>query len=530
MKKKLIALLMGAAMVMSLGGCGASNNAPSQENGAAEATTDEAVTEAAEEEIDVPSDEEVSVLRNDLNIYSDLEPETLDLDVSVAAAVMFRNIYGNLYRLNSNNQISPELAEDYTANDDFTVYTFTLKDDLKFSDGSPLTSADAKYTFERAIDMGMEFFMQIASVETPDDKTIVITLTEPNNSFLTDVASEHMAIMSQAAIEGGMDVAECPNVTSGAYYVESWDRESHTIFLKSNPYFVNGEPEIKIVNVMYKLDEPLYDAMMDGTLDYVSNIPNDSEDIPFLKAVNGVDLMPYDNNSWNFIALNQELPHYADENVRRAISAALDLDYIIGSALDGQGTPAPLIITGSISGYLPGFNDSPYDVKMAKEYMAASAFPDGFTMKLEIGDTSGKKVAEVVKTLLQEINIDVEIIEEDGNVLVDNALSGNYDATFLSYSMYSGHISHAIPLFREGELHISRNPNTEIGDLMQQSLAVDEEKRDELLSEAYTLMRDKWPYVGLYWTTVHDAKVEGLSLKEPVTSEKYILANMFWEA
>lgn len=467
--------------------------------------------------------------RTSLTIYSDQEPVTLDLDVSVSTAIMFRNLYTNLYRINSNNQIVPELAEDYSVNDDFTEYTFTLKENGGFSDGTPITAEDVKFTYERGIELGIDYFDVIKSVDAPDERTVVITLAEPNNSFLTDMASEHMAVMSKAALESDMDVVNCPTITSGAYYVDHWDKENHQIFLKANPYFVEGEPAIQDVTVLFKLDETIYDAMLDGTIDYATNIPNDSDAIPYLKAADGIDLMPYDNNSWNFISLNQLRPELADDNVRRAIASALDLDYIIGSSLDGQGTPAPLIITGSISGYLPGFNDSPFDMKKAKEYMAASAYPEGFSMTFEIGDTSGAKVAEVVKTLLHEIGIEVEIIEEDSNDLVNNVLEGNYDASFLSYSMYSGHISHAIPLFSDDDLHLSNGNDTKIGELMKQSLAADEEERDALLSEAYTMMRDLWPYIGLYWTTVHDAKVEGLQLTEPVASEKYILSNMYWE-
>ncbi|MDO4484667.1 MAG: ABC transporter substrate-binding protein [Clostridia bacterium] len=475
------------------------------------------------------AEQESAPVRTDLNVFSDLEPETLDVDVSVSTAILFRNIYATLYRLNAYNQMVPELAESYSVNDDYTEYTFVLKDNIFFSDGTPITAEDVKYTYDRGIETAIDYFYAIKSVETPDSKTVVITLNEPSNAFMADMVSEHMSVMSKAAIEGGMDVANCPKITSGAYYVTEWDKDNHRIHLQANPYYLNGEPAIKTVTICYKLDGPAYEAILNGTIDYVTNIANDSDEIAYMRAADSIELMPYDNNSWNFLALNQLQPWYADVNVRRAIACALDLEYIIGIALDGQGTPAPLIITGAISGYLPGFSDSPYNLKQAKEYMAASSYPDGFTMTLEISDTTGAKVAEAVKTLLQEINIDVVIVEEDGNLLVNNALDGTYDATFLSYSMYSGNISHAIPLYSSGELHISRGNDTEIGDLMQRSLAVDGDERDALLSQAYTMMRDQWPYIGLYWITVRDAKALNLKLTEPIVSEKYILSNMYWE-
>ncbi|MDO4460432.1 MAG: ABC transporter substrate-binding protein [Clostridia bacterium] len=498
--KKLIAILMILAMLTSV--CG--------------------ITASAEEK----SGESA---RDDLVIYSALEPETLDVSVSVSTAILFRNLYTTLYRLNYNNQLVPELAESYSVNEDFTEYSFVIRDDFFFSDGTPITVEDVKFTFDRCIELGIEYYDVIDKIETPDDKTVVITLKDPNNGFMAYITSEHMSVMSKAAIESGMDVENCPTITSGAYYVENWDKENHRIYLKGNPYFMGTGPSIENVTICYKIDDTIYEAMQNGTIDYATNISYDAEEIPYLRVIDGIDIIPYDNCSWNFISLNQERSYFADVNVRRAIASAIDVDYIISSSLYGQGTPAPLLITGAISGYLPGFNDSPYDVKKAKEYMAESEYPDGFSMTLEISDDSGSVVADCVKTLLKEINIDVEVIKEDGNLLVNNALSGNYDATFLSYSMYSGHISHAIPLFIDGDLHLSRGNDTEIGELMQRSLAVDDEERDELLTEAYSMMRDQWPYIGLYWITVYDAKVSGLQLSEPVASEKYILSNMYWE-
>ncbi|MDO4489280.1 MAG: ABC transporter substrate-binding protein [Eubacteriales bacterium] len=521
--KRIIAIMISLTLLLSL--CACTNNLKDKPEQQLTETVNETVanndTEVKEE---VPAQ-----VRTDLRIYSDLEPDTLDQDVSVSTSILFRNLYSNLYRINSNNSIVPELAETYTVNEDFTEYTFTIRTDMLFSDGTPITAQDVKFTYERAMAADNDYFIGIESVEAPDDKTVIIKLLEPNNSFLSDMTGEHMAVMSRAAVEGGMDVANCPNITSGAYYVDSWDKENHIIHLKGNPYFNGTGPDITDVTIYYKLEESIYEALRNGTIDYATNIGNDSEDIPYLRVAEGIDLIPYDNCSWNFISLNQLHPQFADDNVRSAIVSALDVNYIISAALSGQGTPAPLMIMPAIAGYLPGFDDSPYDVKKAREYMAASNYPDGFKMKLEIADVSGAAIAEAVKTLLKEIKIDVEIVEEDGNTLVDNALTGNYEAVFLSYSMYSGHVSHAIPLFSNGELHISNGDDTEIGDLLQKSLAVNEKERDRLLSEAYTMMREKWSYIGLYWITVHDAKVEKLKLREPITSERYILSNMYWE-
>lgn len=72
-----------------------------------------------------------------------------------------RNIYGNLYRRSPDGQIVSELANSYTVNDDFTSYTFTLKDNLKFSDGSPLSAEDVAYTYNRGIESQATYYREL---------------------------------------------------------------------------------------------------------------------------------------------------------------------------------------------------------------------------------------------------------------------------------------------------------------------------------------------------------------------------------
>lgn len=472
--------------------------------------------------------EKVNSVRNDLTLYSRMEPKTLDQHESmeISTALLIRNLYANLYRINSDGQIVPELAENYKVNKDYTEYTFKLKKDIFFSDGTPITAGDAAFTYQRAMDSHIDYYKVLKNVQVLDDRTFVITLHKPNNSFLHDMTVEYMCVMSKAAIEGGMDVANKPTVTSGAYFVEKWDKGNHCISLKANPHFLNGEAQIKNVIICYKLDKESYKALLDGTVDYLANVT--VNEVPYLRAADEVDLIGFDNYSWNLLTLNQNKPYYADDKVRQAICCALDLNYIIDTALDGLGTPAPIMVNSSIHGYIRGFDTQIYDLKKAKECMKASAYPNGFTMMLEVADEEWYRVGKAIQTQLKEIGIDVVIVRGDLKTLLAHLFAYDYDAIVTSYSMSSGDVSHAIPLFSKGGLHFSQGDDYEIGEILQRSLAVEEKEKNELLSKAYTLMRQKNSYIGLYWPTVFDAKAANLKLKSPVTSEKYILANMFW--
>ena len=323
MKKRLLgiltAVLTTAMMLSILTGCGTTNqNTKSSKNNTKE-------------------EKSKNKKRNDVVIYSEYVPETLDQhdSVSVATAIYIRNLYANLYRLDVDGTIIPELAKKYSVNDDYTEYTITLKDGIKFSDGSPITAKDVVYTYKRGMNSKVTYYDELKSVKAKDDKTVVIKLNQPNNDFLNDLTVEYMCVMSKDAIEGGMDVASRPNITSGAYTVEQW-KSGESIVLKANPYYFNGEPAIKTAKVLFKLPkETAYQALKNKEVDYLTSVSMDQ--IPYLQADDDLELISYDNFAWNFLMMNEEDPHFADQNIRKAIYYAIDLNYIIETALDGRG-------------------------------------------------------------------------------------------------------------------------------------------------------------------------------------------------
>lgn len=466
--------------------------------------------------------------RDDVVIYSALVPDTLDQhnSVTVATAVYIRNLYANLYRLDADGNIKPELAKGYSVNDDYTKYTITLKDGIKFSDGSPITADDVVYTYRRGMKSEVTYYEALKSVKKKDDRTVVITLNKPNNEFLNDLTVEYMCVMSKAAIEGGMDVATHPDVTSGAYTVEKWD-SGKSLVLKANPYYFNGEPAIKTAKVLFELpEENAYQSLKKGKVDYLTSVSVDQ--VPYLQADDNVELIAYDNFAWNFMMLNEKDPHFADQKVRNAIYYALDLDYIIDTALDGRGTPAPVPVNSSIAGYVEGCSDTEFNLTKAKKCIAESGYPDGFDMTINVSDD--EKVAKEIGTLLSEIGIRVKVKKMDVNKLIEAAVGHKYEAAITSYSMSSGTITHAAPLFHpKDSLNLAANKDSEIADLLEKASSVKPDKKPKLLEKVYKLMKEKNIYIGLYWPTIYDAKDADLKQKVPVTSEKFIIANMYWK-
>lgn len=508
---KIISILLMMAMIsLIVTGCGAGGQ-------------DQKTTDASKQD-------EKTKTKDDVVIYSKLVPETLDQhdSVAVATAIYIRNLYANLYRLDANGKVIPELAKSSSVNDDYTEYTVTLKDGMKFSDGSPITAEDVVYTYKRGMNSEVTYYEELKKVEAKDDKTVVITLKEPNNEFLNDLTVEYMCVMSKDAIENGMDVATKPTITSGAYTVEQWNK-GKSIVMKANPYYFDGEPPIKTAKVIFELPKKnAYEALKNGDVDYLTSVSVDQ--VPYLQADDDVDLIAYDNFAWNFMMLNEKDAHFADQKVRNAIYYALDLNYVIDTALDGRGTPAPIPVNGSIAGYMEECNDTEFDLTKAKECMAESSYPDGFDMTIKVSSDEWEKVAKKIGTLLSEIGIRVTVEREELNQLLSEMTEYTCEAAIISYSMSSGTVTHATPLFRPGDsLNFAASKDGEIADLLSKASSVDPKEKQKLLKEAYQQMKEKNLYIGLYWPTVYDAKNSKLKQKVPVTSEKFIVANMYWE-
>ena len=201
------------------------------------------------------------------------EPDYLDpaLNSSVDGACLAANSFSGLYAYNADRELAPQLAEGYTLSDDGLTYTFTLKDGLKWSDGSDLTADDFVYAWKRAANpqtaadysymfdviAGYDEFQEgdesAFQVSAPDAKTVVVTLKSPCAYMLDLVAFPTYFPVKQSEVEAAADWETNPGswaqeagfVSNGAYTLESWNHNESMVYVK-NPYWYDAD------NVRYR--------------------------------------------------------------------------------------------------------------------------------------------------------------------------------------------------------------------------------------------------------------------------------------
>ena len=443
MKKKVISLMLAACMVMGMTACGSSASTADTQP-AADGTTSEtqaATTDAAAATTESTGDKELAV-----QIGPD--PETIDpaLNSAVDGGNMLLHAYECLLIVGEDGTLQPGQAESYEVSEDGLIWTFHLRDGLKWSDGSDLTANDFVYSWKRVCDpevaapyaetvLGMvkgydeaiEGNLDALAVTAPDDSTLVVELANPCSYFGSLAAFATLSPVQEATIEANGDAwATAPEtyVSNGPFYMTEWVPGSHITFSK-NPYYWNADA-IKLDRLKFVLMEDsnaAYSAYQTGEVLLIKDVP--TEEIPSLEGTDDFYVDPIIGTY--YISLNLQNEVFQDVNVRKALSLAIDREYVASTLMQGTYTAA-----GNLMG--PGWMDTdgtefmsnanggkPYidttnfeaNLEEAKQLLADAGYPDGEgfpTISYTTNDAGYHKVvAEYLQQAWAELGIDLQV-------------------------------------------------------------------------------------------------------------------------
>lgn len=329
------------------------------------------------------------------------------------------NMYETLLRYNSFTQeFEPELATDYKVNEDGLVWTFYLREGVKFHDGSDFTAADVKYSIERTRDMGKGaafFWNQLDVINVIDDYTCEFVLKTPFDvaeavscQYAAYIYSDSLGLDNDAMADWFHECQECG---TGPYMLKSYDA-SVCVLTAFEDYWRgwDGDHFKQIVLQMVTESSTRRQMLVTGAADTTTH----------LTATDTLALLEEKNLSVNIEAVNQNdiifynLRHgpMQDINARKAVSFAYPFNDVAEFVKQGHFGRVPVDVGGMST--LRGATESMpyhYDLEVAKEYLAKSAYPDGFEMEVvyqtEIEDN--KKAVELWKSELAKIGVELTI-------------------------------------------------------------------------------------------------------------------------
>lgn len=421
MKKRVISLLLVAAMTVGLVACGSSGDGKKSS---------------------ASSDEKI------LSVQTGPDPETVDpaLNSAVDGGEMILHAFEGLLKLDENGDPEAGQAEKWEVSEDGLTYTFHLRDGLKWSDGSDLTAEDFVYSWQRVCDpnvaapyaetvLGMvEGYdkavagdIEKLGVEAKDDKTFVVHLANPCPYFESLAAFATLNPVQKETIETNGDAwaTEADTyISNGPFYMAEWVPGSY-VLMKKNPNYWDAD-SIKLDGIKFSLIEDAnaaYSAYQTGEILMVKDVP--TEEIPSLKDNDEFHVEPLIGTY--YISLNLEKAPFDNKLVREALSLAIDREYVANTLMQGTYSPA-----GNIVG--PGWKDtdgsefhdksnggseyidsSDYDANLqkAKDLLKEAGYPDGKGIpKIDylINDSGYHKVVgEYLQKAWGELGIDVTV-------------------------------------------------------------------------------------------------------------------------
>ncbi|MCY4259836.1 MAG: ABC transporter substrate-binding protein [Rhodobacteraceae bacterium] len=414
-------------------------------------------------------------------------------------------LYEPLVRLDPDADIVPAIAASWSFNDDATELTVTIDPDARFHDGSAVTSADVKASFERILNeetgaASRSNFTSIASIETPDATTVIFGLSEPNVPILTAMASINSAIVPAAAIAAGSLGSDV--VGSGPFMLDGWNPNSNAS-LSPNPHWAGGVLAIDGLEISVLPDETaILAALRAGQVDFA--LINDPFVATLIPDVPGVQLIKKPVLSYHVLQLNPSRTPLTEMGVRQAISCAVDRQNILDTALLGEGT-----VTGPLTmdAYRTDVSELfcyERDLGKARSLLAEAGYPDGFsaTIMAATGEPpTAAAEAQVIQSQLSEIGIDLEIEMKELNVYIDAWLSADFDmAVALNggrpdpFTMYNRYWT------RDGNLQkVANYIDDTLDRLMTQSREeTDPVKRKEIFAKFDRHLAEVSPWVWLY--------------------------------
>ncbi|HWL11377.1 MAG TPA: ABC transporter substrate-binding protein [Ureibacillus sp.] len=474
-------------------------------------------------------------------IYGD--PQNLDpitRSHGTTTSMITWNIFEPLIRYDAEKgEYTPGNAQTWETNEDGTVYTFKLKQGVKFHNGREVTAQDFKYSLERLVNpqnaspnagnlqmvVGYTEFTtgtasELTGVKVVDDYTLEITISSPNNTFLSIMSLPFTAAVPKEAVEELGDEFGAKPIGAGPFKFSSWVRDSEVILEKFDDYHA-GAPYLD--TVVYKIltdqaardtafSSEQIDMMVLGDAQYAQYKNNPQ----FTDYVVEVPELFIRNLRFNF---EKEGP-WQDVRVRQAINYAIDRETIIATVLGGKAYSATGVLPTSIKGYNEEVFSYPYDPEKAKELLKEAGYEDGFTLPILTSSHSafGVPAVEAMSGFLEEVGIKIEIEQVDMASLADRGSSGDFETIMYSNGGMTSPVEFISKYFHSDNFGATGNigyyKNEEVDALLDQALATtDEEEMIKLSQEAEEIVVEEAPMWFFNYNKaviVHQPWVKGL--------------------
>ena len=487
-------------------------------------------------------------------------PETLDpaLNSAVDGGNMLITLFETLLIIDQDNKVQPGQAEKYEVSPDGLTWTFTMRDGLKWSDGTELNAKDFEYTFKRIADtnvaapyaetvIGMiEGYKDAIDSKNPeklnvkasdDGKTLTVKLAYPCSYFDKIVAFGTMSPVQKATVEkNGDSWATKPEtyVCNGPYTITEWT-PSEKIVCKKNENYKGGWDSSKIVNdkltfLLLEDSSASYTAYTGGTAQLIKDVP--TEEIPTLKKDKKDEFNVDPILGTYYLSMNLNKAPFNNKNVRKALSLAIDRDYVANTVMQGTYSPAYNYVGTGVDDVDPGKflenskaanGGKPYisedykaNLEEAKKALAEAGYPEGKgfpTITYSTNDAGyHKALAEYLQQVYKDLGITMNIDIVDWSSFTPKRRAGEYEMARNGWVMDYNDASNMIELFVSSNGNNDGKYNNPAFDkAMNDSKVADKAAHFAALHEAEKIVSEDYGFIPVAY--YNDFWLQSTSLK-----------------
>lgn len=430
-----------------------------------------------------------------IRIGSLYEPQNLDNTAGAGQGITEAfngNVYEGLFQLTDSGAVEPKLVTNYTMSEDGLTYTFKLQPNVTFHSGDPLTSADVKYSIERVTaetsqSSRKSSLSTIKSIETPDDETVVIQLTQRSISLPYNLT--YVWIVNDAAT----DLTTSADGT-GPYKLDSWRRGSSISLAPFENYWGEEPSNGGVVFNYFTEATALNNALLTGAVDIITSVQS-PDSLALFKDNPSFTVTEGHSTTKEVLAFNDRIEPFNNAKVRKAITRAINREQLLTSIWGEYGTLIGSFVPPTDPWYIDLTDVDPYDPESAKELLEEAGYGDGFTFTLDTPNYDPHPiVAQFVQNELAKVGITVNI-----NIITANEWytkiyqAHDFEATLQEHVNHRDIVFYGNPNFYWGY------NNPQVVELIASAEAsATEEEQVEKLKEANRILAEEAASTWLY--------------------------------
>jgi peptide/nickel transport system substrate-binding protein len=454
------------------------------------------------------------------------EPTSLDAhqisDYNSSRAAM--EIYDQLVHFkDESTEIEPDLAEKWDVSDDGLVYTFYLKKDINFHDGTPFNADAVKFSVDRQIDPKHPYhdtgqyayadftFGMVSKVEVIDENTVKFTLKERFAPFLSNMAMHAASIVSPEAVKKyGADFTKHP-VGTGPFKFVSWNPGVEIVLGKNDKYFKEVP---KVDKLIFK---PITDAqtrlaeLESGNIDMIVNVPPD--DLSRLRDDKGYQVIEQAGMHVWWTAFNTQKAPFNNVKVRQAANYAINKESIVKDILQGTGELANSPLPSTVWGHNASLKNYEYNPEKAKKLLEEAGYKNGLKVTYWVPESGSgmqqpQAMAAAIQSDLAKVGIEVKIQTIEWGAYLDKVFTtadkNDMDMHQMSWIGDNGDPDNFLYILLSGEqwptagFNDAYYKNEQVDKLLSDARVIEDKgERTKMYEEAQKLIMEDAPWVAV---------------------------------